>query len=95
MLAPECYERTDAFPWFKANTQPGALDELIAEGVDGRFNFFAKREIIDEFGWRNFGDIFADHETLYQNEGGTLDIPLQQSIRCNIRLCKAVCPVWG
>ena len=69
VLAPECYEQADAFPWFKANAQPGALDKLIAKGVDGKSNFFAKREVIDEFGWRNFGDIFADHETLYQNEG--------------------------
>ncbi|MCK0163992.1 hypothetical protein [Marinobacter sp. S6332] len=69
VLAPECYEQAQAFPWFKANTQPDALDELIAQGLDGESNFFAKREVIDEFGWRSFGDIFADHETLYQNEG--------------------------
>jgi len=69
VLAPKCYERADAFPWFKANTQPSGLDELIAEGLNGSSNFFAKREVIDEFGWRNFGDIFADHETLYQSEG--------------------------
>jgi len=66
VLAPECYEQTEAFPWFKANTQPDTLDELIAKGLDGSSNFFAKREVIDEFGWRNFGEIFADHETLYQ-----------------------------
>ncbi|MDS1309941.1 hypothetical protein [Marinobacter xiaoshiensis] len=69
IIAPECYERAEAFPWFKANTQPGPLDHLIAEGLEGESNFFAKREVIDEFGWRNFGDIFADHETLYQAEG--------------------------
>jgi hypothetical protein len=68
VLAPECYEQANAFPWFKANAQPDALSELIAEGLNGNSNFFAKREVIDEFGWRNFGDIFADHETLYQNE---------------------------
>lgn len=67
-LAPECYENAYAFPWFKANAQTGPLDNLIAEGVDGKSNFFAKREVIDEFGWRNFGDIFADHEALYQSE---------------------------
>ena len=27
--------------------------------------FFAKREQLDEYGWRNFGDIYADHETAY------------------------------
>lgn len=69
MLAPECYEQADAFPWFKAKSQPDALDELIAEGLNGASNFFAKREIIDEFGWRNYGEIFADHETLYQDKG--------------------------
>ena len=69
VLSPECYERADAFPWFKANTQPSGLDELIAQGLSGSSNFFAKREVIDEFGWRNFGDIFGDHETLYQSEG--------------------------
>ncbi|MFP3978301.1 hypothetical protein [Marinobacter sp. KMM 10035] len=68
-IAPECYERAEAFPWFKANAKPGPLDQLIAEGLEGESNFFAKREVIDEFGWRNFGDIFADHETLYQAEG--------------------------
>src|SRR5690554_2595339 len=68
-IAPECYEQAEAFPWFKANTQPGPLDQLISEGLEGESNFFAKREVIDEFGWRNFGDIFADHETLYQTEG--------------------------
>lgn len=68
-LAPECYEQADALPWFTANTEPGLLDTLIAGGLNGESNFFAKREVIDEFGWRNFGEIFADHETLYQNEG--------------------------
>jgi hypothetical protein len=69
VLTPECYERASAFPWFKANTQPDALDQLLTEGLNGNSNFFTKREVIDEFGWRNFGDIFADHETLYQAEG--------------------------
>jgi len=69
MLTPESYEQADAFPWFKTNAQPSTLDELIAEGLNGSSNFFAKKEVIDEFGWRNFGDIFADHETLYQNDG--------------------------
>jgi hypothetical protein len=68
-IAPAHFEQTGAFPWFKANTQPGSLDKLIATGLNGHSNFFAKREVIDEFGWRNFGDLFADHETLYQTEG--------------------------
>jgi hypothetical protein len=68
-IAPKHYEESQAFPWFAADPPKGVLDELIDEGINGASNFFAKREIIDEFGWRNFGDIFADHETLYQAEG--------------------------
>lgn len=62
------YAEAQAFDWFNPNTEPGPLDELIKVGLDGPNNFFAKREIIDEYGWRHFGDIFADHETLYQAE---------------------------
>ena len=39
------------------------MDALIQQGLDGPNNFFIKRERIDEYGWRNFGDVYADHET--------------------------------
>src|SRR5690554_7066878 len=68
-LAPAVYEATCAFAWFKANAPKTELDDLIQSGLDGPSNFFEKREIIDEYGWRNFGDIFADHESLYQPPG--------------------------
>lgn len=38
---------------------------LVAEALDGPHSFFAKREAIDEYGWRNFGDTWADHEQQY------------------------------
>lgn len=63
------YEASDAFPWFQADQPAGPLDALIELGLEGPNNFFNKREQIDEYGWRNFGDIFADHETLYQPDG--------------------------
>jgi len=69
MLLPKHYEQADAFPWFKANSQRNALDQLIDKGINGNSNFFAKREVIDEFGWRNFGEVVADHESLYQDDG--------------------------
>ena len=62
------YEQASAFPWFRAERDNGALERLIDQCIEGPNNFFAKREIIDEYGWRNFGDLFADHETLYQQE---------------------------
>ncbi|PVY78303.1 hypothetical protein C8D92_102344 [Tamilnaduibacter salinus] len=63
------YEQTQAFPWFAARETHGPLEDLIQAGIDGPNNFFAKREVIDEYGWRNFGELFADHETLYQAPG--------------------------
>lgn len=67
-LAPQHYENAQAFPWFTAHGHNTCLSELINNGLNGTNNFFDKREQIDEYGWRNFGDIFADHETLYQGE---------------------------
>lgn len=39
------------------------LKRIVAEGLDGTGNFFDKREAIDEYGWRHFGELYADHET--------------------------------
>lgn len=63
------YEKANAFPWFNAKKENGPLDALINQSIEGPNNFFAKREVIDEYGWRNFGDLFADHESLYRKEG--------------------------
>ncbi len=38
---------------------------LVTEAIDGPQSFVAKREVIDEYGWRNFGDLYADHEGAY------------------------------
>ncbi len=42
--------------------------QLTQEMIDGPTNFFAKREAIDEYGWRNFGDMWADHEEAYATQ---------------------------
>lgn len=68
-LPAEEHEQAEAFPWFVAKQPATPLDELVQLALNSDQNFFAKREIIDEYGWRNFGDIFADHETLYQPAG--------------------------
>ena len=39
-----------------------AYDGLVAAALDGGDTFDAKRERIDEYGWRHFGDLYADHE---------------------------------
>lgn len=66
VLSPNQYEKANAFPWFKITPHFEKLKKLIEDSLDKELNFFEKREAIDEYGWRNFGEIFADHETLYQ-----------------------------
>jgi hypothetical protein len=58
---------SDAIPWIPDSTSPRRpeLATLLGEALTGARNLFAKREVIDEFGWRNFGDVWADHEEAY------------------------------
>jgi len=42
------------------------LERLVDTAVVGDNSFFDRREIIDEYGWRNFGDLYADHEAVGQ-----------------------------
>jgi YetA-like protein len=37
-------------------------DALVSTVVSGPGSFVERRETIDEYGWRNFGDLYADHE---------------------------------
>jgi len=63
------WERSQVIPYFYVSDTVGMLDPIIEEGLTGEHNFFEKREVIDEYGWHNFGEIYADHETLYQKDG--------------------------
>jgi hypothetical protein len=45
--------------------QENRLDSLLSTAVAGSNSFFDRREIIDEYGWRNFGEVYADHEAAY------------------------------
>ncbi len=50
------------FPNEYMDERTDTLKEIINEGLVGENSFFSKREMIDEYGWRNFGDLYADHE---------------------------------
>ena len=39
---------------------------LIGSAVEGSARFELKREVIDEYGWRHFGDVYGDHEAVRQ-----------------------------
>jgi hypothetical protein len=45
-------------------TDPWIVD-YMQTAVEGPHSFFDRRESFDEYGWRNFGDLPADHELLH------------------------------
>lgn len=49
--------------------KPSPFDESLRTLMVEPQEFFAKRERIDEYGWRDYGEVFADHESLYQEPG--------------------------
>jgi hypothetical protein len=60
------YESAGAFPYLCSgdDDHEEVLSALIQKAVEGDNTFFDRREIIDEYGWRNFGDMYADHEAI-------------------------------
>jgi len=39
--------------------------ELIQIAVEGTNSFAAKRETVDQYGWRHYGDVWGDHEAAF------------------------------
>ena len=64
---PEWYAEAGVIP----HLLPGRPDledryeSLISAVVAGPRSLSARREVIDEYGWRNYGEIYADHEGAY------------------------------
>jgi hypothetical protein len=47
----------------------GSLQEITNLGIENTSGFITKRENLDEYGWRHFGELYADHETAgYEGE---------------------------
>lgn len=69
---PAWVASTGAVPQFAHDLSAlPSLVELLAGIVDGPRRFEARREDIDEYGWRNFGDLVADHEAVAAAGAGT------------------------
>ena len=62
--SPEWTESTRAIPWFTAFEDEPSYRDYIANIINGPKSFFEKRNVIDEYGWRDFGDLYADHEAV-------------------------------
>jgi len=64
---PEWYARSGAVPHLAlVEKEPEErFQTLMDEALRGPQSLVAKREIIDEYGWRNYGEVYADHENAY------------------------------
>lgn len=60
---PQYINSCQVFPQIAFSTKLVALTSLISKGLTGDQNFFNKREKADAFGWRHYGELYADHET--------------------------------
>lgn len=62
-VLPEYLNKCGVLPHILFDQTNSFLPENIHAAARGEHSFFAKREVIDEYGWRNYGDLYADHET--------------------------------
>ena len=63
---PQYLTQTKTIFYFTSESESHPLHQkIIDEALGGPNSFLVKREIIDEYGWRNFGDVYADHENAF------------------------------
>ncbi|HSQ54446.1 MAG TPA: hypothetical protein VLM40_01775, partial [Gemmata sp.] len=69
---PEWYCASGAIPYLvpKDRDPHAGYLALVNAALGGPDTFERKREVIDEYGWRHFGDIYGDHEAVY-HKGAT------------------------
>ena len=63
---PEWYVKSRVFSYLTPSPHDRLTEglPLIETAIKGPNSFFARREIIDEYGWRHFGEVYADHEAV-------------------------------
>jgi exo-rhamnogalacturonan lyase-like protein len=69
-MMPEWYSAAGAVPFLTPatdDTEP-RYRQLIDQAIAGDTAFESKRDIVDEYGWRHFGDIYADHENPFAKD---------------------------
>ena len=90
----EWYATSSAVPYLTPRSADRYEDHLrlVDQAIEGDSAFDKKREIADEYGWRHFGDLYADHEAIhyhglppvishYNNQYDALDGALIQFLR--------------
>jgi len=65
-IDPQWIERTGAISYFSPESDDRNREYLayVSHCIQGENTFFDRQEQIDEFGWRNYGDLYADHEAV-------------------------------
>ncbi len=62
--APESMVAAEALPRLSPRAESGSAEyERLVDGAFGEDGFPHKRERVDEYGWRHFGEMPADHES--------------------------------
>ena len=66
-LPPQWYADSGAIRHMRpaSEDRDGRYRQLVNLAIEGDDTFERKREAIDEYGWRNFGDLYADHENAF------------------------------
>jgi hypothetical protein len=64
-VRPEVYSESGAVPYLMPEIEDPYREyvSLVHAALDGDNSFARKREAMDEYGWRHFGEIPADHES--------------------------------
>ena len=67
VVDPEWVASTGAIPYLTPRSRDAHTGylQLVDAAIEGDDTFEKKREVIDEYGWRHFGDIYGDHEAVF------------------------------
>lgn len=72
--SPGWYATGEAIPYLTPAASDPHHDYLLLANaaIEGPDTFEIKRESVDEYGWRHFGEIYGDHEAVRRTEGPPL-----------------------
>ena len=68
--SPDWYAEAEAISYLTPASQDtdGRYRHLVDAAIEGDDTFDGKRETMDEYGWRHFGDTYADHENPFSGQ---------------------------
>lgn len=71
---PDYYATTAALPYLTplSTERDAAYVDLVQSAIEGPESFEQKRERLDSYGWRHFGDVYGDHEAAFHPGPGLL-----------------------